>query len=67
MDTVQIWATWRNQREITAINGSPEDRAANRTLTLIAIDGEYSSTYSDAGNRENWDAFQELLATGNAQ
>ncbi len=62
MDAIQIWATWRNQREITTINGSPEHRAANQTLTLVAIDGDYSSTYSDGGLLENWEAFQSLLS-----
>ena len=63
MDAIQIWATWRNQREITTTNGSPEQIAAHRTLTLVEIDGDYSSTYSDAGRRAHWDAFQSELST----
>lgn len=58
---VQIWATWRNQREITVINGSREQITAHQTLTLIDIDGDYSSTYSDSGLTAHWQAYQDLL------
>lgn len=59
---VQLWATWRNQREITVINGSQEQLAAHGTLTLVDIDGDYSSTYSDSGLSAHWQAYQNLLS-----